>query len=139
VDGTNLTLTEFGAAERVSASDVTPGFLPLLGVTPALGRTFDRDDVGQPVAIISNAFWRRKLAADPGVIGRHVVLGGQPHTIVGVLPDRFFFTFNRCDVWRPLPVTPAQARRTGYGGCRFARKWHASSRPIPQKHHRRAR
>jgi putative ABC transport system permease protein len=97
VDGTNLTLTELGAAERVSASDVTPGFLPLLGVTPALGRTFDLDDVGQPVAIVSNAFWRRKLAADSGVIDRHVVLGGQPHTIVGVLPDRFFFTFNRCD------------------------------------------
>jgi hypothetical protein len=39
VDGTNLTLTELGAAERVSVSDVTPGFLPLLSVTPALGRT----------------------------------------------------------------------------------------------------
>src|SRR6266540_3184631 len=38
-DGTNLTLTELGAAERVSATDVTPGFLPLLGVAPAIGRT----------------------------------------------------------------------------------------------------
>src|SRR6267142_3383177 len=40
-DGTNLTLTELGAAERVSASNVTPGFLTLLGVTPARGRAFD--------------------------------------------------------------------------------------------------
>ncbi|MBI3263363.1 MAG: hypothetical protein HYZ58_09460 [Acidobacteria bacterium] len=54
-DGTNLTLTGLGAAERVSANDVTPGFLPLLGVIPALGRTFDLDDLGQPVAIVSNA------------------------------------------------------------------------------------
>ena len=88
-DGTNLTLTELGAAERVSASNVTPGFLTLLGVAPALGRAFDLDDVGQSVAIVSHAFWRGKLVADPGVIGRQIVLGGQAHTIVGVLPEQF--------------------------------------------------
>ncbi len=114
IDGTNLTLTELGAAERVSTSDVTPGFLTLLGVGPARGRAFDLNDVGRPLAIVSHAFWRGKLAADPGVIGRQVVLGGQPHTIVGVLPEQFFFALNACDVWRPLPVTPAQAARTGY-------------------------
>src|SRR5207249_2071037 len=102
LDGTNLTLTGLGAAERVSASDVTPRFLPLLGVTPARGRTFDAGDVGQPVAIISNAFWRGKLAGDPAVVGRQLALGGQAHTIVGVLPDRFFFALNECEVWRPL-------------------------------------
>jgi len=89
-DPTNLTLTELGAAERVSASNVTPGFLTLLGVAPALGRALDLDDVGLRVAILSHAFWRGKLAADPGVIGRQVVLGGQAHTIVGVLPEQFF-------------------------------------------------
>ena len=114
VDATNLTLTELGAAERVSASNVTPGFLTLLGVAPTRGRAFDLDDVGRPLAIVSYAFWRGKLAADPGVIGRQIVLGGQSHTIVGVLPEQFFFALNRCDVWRPFPVTPAQAARAGY-------------------------
>ena len=109
VDGTNLTLTELGAAERVSASDVTPGFLTLLGVTPALGRAFDLDDVGQRVVVISHAFWRGKLGADPDVIGRRIVLGGQPHTIVGVLPEPFFFALNTGDLWRPLAVPVAQA------------------------------
>jgi putative ABC transport system permease protein len=113
-DGTNLTLTGLGAAERVSVTDVTPGFLTLLGVTPARGRAFDLDDVGQPLAIVSHVFWRGKLGADTSVIGRQIVLGGQAHTIVGVLPEQFFFAFNACDVWRPLPVTPAQAARTGY-------------------------
>ncbi|HLG53861.1 MAG TPA: FtsX-like permease family protein [Vicinamibacterales bacterium] len=113
-DGTNLTLTELGAAERVSASDVTPGFLAHLGVAPALGRAFDRDDAGRPVVIVSHSFWSGKLAADPGVIGRPLVLGGQAHTIVGVLPERFFFALNPCDVWRPIPMTPAQAARTDY-------------------------
>src|SRR5262249_18037083 len=63
-DGTNLTLTGLGSAERLSANDVTPEFLPLLGITPARGRAFNHDDVGQPVVIVSHAFWRARLAAD---------------------------------------------------------------------------
>src|SRR3989442_10214579 len=65
-DSTNLTLTELGAAERVSVTDVTPGFLTLLGVAPARGRMFEANDLSQPLAIVSHAFWRAKLAADPG-------------------------------------------------------------------------
>jgi putative ABC transport system permease protein len=110
-DGTNMTLTGLGAAVRVSGTDVTPGFLQLLGVTPALGRTFDENDAAKPVAIVSDGFWRRRLAADPDVIGRPIVLGGQPHTIIGVLPERFV---NASEVWRPIGLTPAQAARTGY-------------------------
>src|SRR5438067_1490585 len=113
-DGTNLTLTGLGAAERISATDVTPGFLALLGVTPARGRAFQADDVGQPVAIVSHAFWRGRLGADPDVVGRRIVLGSRPHTIVGVLPEHFFFALDASDIWRPLPVTPAQAARSGY-------------------------
>src|SRR6266446_2664902 len=89
IDGTNLTLTELGAAERVSTSDVTPGFLRLLGVAPARGRAFDLDDVGRPVAIISHDFWRAKLAADPGVIGRQVVLGGRGIMKESILTEQF--------------------------------------------------
>jgi predicted permease len=103
-DGTNLTLTGMGAAERVSATDTTPGFLPLLGVTPALGRLFRQDDAGRPVVVISHRFWRAKLAADPNVIGRDLVLGNRAHTVVGVLPERFFFALSPGDLWRPLEV-----------------------------------
>jgi putative ABC transport system permease protein len=113
-DGTNLTLTGRGAPERISAANVTPGLLNLLGVSPVSGRPFDSADVAQPVAIISHAFWRGKLAADPGAIGRVLVLGGRPHTIIGILPERFVFALNLCDVWRPFPVAPAQAVRDGY-------------------------
>ena len=113
-DPTNLTLTGLGTAERVSAANVTPGFLTLLGVTPARGRSFDLDDVGRPVVIVSHVFWRGKLAADPVAIGRQLVLGGRPHTIVGVLPERFFFALNVCEVWRPFPVTPAQTALARY-------------------------
>jgi putative ABC transport system permease protein len=112
-EGTNLTLTGLGAAERLSVTDVTPRLLNLLGVSPALGRGFTPDDVGRPVVVLSHGFWRTKLASAPDVIGRQIVLGNQPHVIVGVLPERFIFELDPSDVWRPLPVTPAQAR-SGY-------------------------
>jgi putative ABC transport system permease protein len=112
-DPTFLTLTGIGAAERTRSTDVTPGFLTLLGATPMLGRTFSNDDVGRPVAIVSHTFWRGKLGADPRAIGRAIVLGGQTHTIVGVLPEQFFFGRDPSDIWRPLPLTPALAARTG--------------------------
>ena len=113
-DGTNFTLTELGAAERLSGVNVTPGFLTLLGVTPTLGRSFDQNDVGRPVVIVSHAFWRGKLAADPSAIGRPIVLSGRVHTIVGVLPERFASALDGNDVWRPFPVDAGQAVRQGY-------------------------
>jgi predicted permease len=117
-DGTHLTLTELGAAERVHVTDVTPGFLPLLGVAPARGRMFEAADLGQPVVILTHAFWRAKLAADPAAIGRQLVLGGRAHTIVGVMPEQFVFPLDEVDVWRSLPVPPADPAapeaRAGY-------------------------
>jgi putative ABC transport system permease protein len=112
-DGTNLTLTDVGPAERVPATDVTPGFFALLGVSPVLGRSFAADDVGKPVAIISHAFWRRTLSGDSNVIGREIVLGGRSHTVIGVLPERFVFALGIADIWRPLVVAPTQAARDG--------------------------
>lgn len=112
-DPTNLTLTGFGAAERMRATDVTPGFFALLGTAPMMGRGFSADDVGRPVAVVSHDFWRGTLDADPGVIGRALVLDGQTHTLVGVMPERFFFALDVSDIWRPIPLTPAQAARTG--------------------------
>src|SRR5687767_12502888 len=117
-DGTHLTLTELGAADRVHVTGVTPGFLPLLGVAPALGRMFEANDLSQPVVILTDAFWRAKLAADPAAIGRQIVLGGRPHTIVGVLPKGFAFALDRSDVWRPLQLPPPNpedpAARAGF-------------------------
>jgi predicted permease len=117
-DGTHLTLTALGAAERVHVTDVTPGFLSLLGIAPARGRTFEANDLSQPLAIVTNAFWRAKLAADPAAIGRNIVLGGRPHTIVGILPEQFVFPLDEVDVFRPLPLPPADPAapeaRAGY-------------------------
>lgn len=114
-DGTNLTLTDSGPAERVSAVNATPGLLPLLGIRPVLGRLFaDGEMGGAPVVVVSDAFWRTKLAADPAALGTQVTLGGQRHTVVGILPRDFVFGLSSAQIWRPLPVGHAQALSSGY-------------------------
>jgi putative ABC transport system permease protein len=130
-DGTQLTLTELGAAERLNVTDVTPGFLPLLGIAPARGRMFAADDLGQPVVILTDALWRAKLAADPAAIGRRIVLGGRAHTVVGVLPEQFVFPLDQVDLFRPLPLAADPEARAGYrvgGMARLARN--VSSRDL---------
>lgn len=109
LDDTNLTLTGVGAAERITATDMTTGVPRLLGVIPARGRAFTAEDSGRRVILVSHVFWQGRLDADPYVLGRQIVLGGQPHTIVGVLPERTL-TFAQSDIWRPLPA-PADAVR----------------------------
>ena len=71
---------------------VSSRLLPMLGARPALGRLFRPDDdrVGAPAtAVLSHGTWQRRYGGDPGVIGRRLVLNGQPYEIVGVLPPSF--------------------------------------------------
>jgi len=112
-DGTVLTLTGLGAAERVGAIDIDSEFLPLLGITPVMGRSFGSNDVGQPVVLVSDQFWRARLNADRAVLGRTIVLNGRSYTIVGVVAKGFAFPLD-ADFWRPMPFTAAQAARTTY-------------------------
>jgi putative ABC transport system permease protein len=77
---------------RVSSVFVTGGFYETLGLTPALGRLLTRgDDVpGAPVvAVLSDGYWERAFARDPGVVGRTIVLNGAAAEIVGVSPRGF--------------------------------------------------
>ncbi len=104
-------LTGVGEPERVIAGMATSSFFSLLGVRPAAGRTFlpaeDRPG-GAPVAILSEAFWKRRYGRDPAVMGKRIILDGNVYTIVGVLPanfvipDRFKLDYA---LWVPLVLT----------------------------------
>jgi predicted permease len=83
---------------------ITGGFFGVLGVHPAFGRDFAADEGergGAPVVILSDGFWRRGLQGDRRVLGRSLLLGGRPHTIVGVMPPGFERGF-QTDLWMPL-------------------------------------
>jgi predicted permease len=90
----SFNLTGQGEAEQVTAMDVSAGFFPLLSVNPVLGRDFSsaEDQLGGPPAVIlSGGFWKRKFGSSPDVIGKAVNLDGTDYTVVGVIPENFYF------------------------------------------------
>ncbi len=113
-DETNLTVTADGGEPlMLRGARVTPGFLPMLGVTPARGRAFVSEESvagGAPVVLLTHRFWQRRLGGDPQVIGRSLTLDRRPFTVIGVLPQDFHFApVDDAELW--LPIDPA-ARRT---------------------------
>jgi putative ABC transport system permease protein len=111
-----------GEAERLPAGIVSADLFAMLGVAPALGRTFmpEEDmDGGPPVVILSDSLWRRRFGGDPQVIGRALKLRLSDHrihedqkrsvvaTIVGIMPPGLRFP-RESELWLPLALNVAQ-------------------------------
>ncbi len=85
-------LTGSGRPDRVEGARVTGGFFELLGARAARGRLLGPEDDrpgAERAAVLAHGTWRRRFGADPDVVGRSVVLTGEPYTVVGVLGPRF--------------------------------------------------
>ena len=93
-----------GEPERLAGGHVSPEFFKVLGVEPALGRSFteeeNRPGVGR-VAVISHSLWQRRFGSDPGILGRALTLNGEPYTVVGVTRRGFVYGAPT-DVYVPL-------------------------------------
>lgn len=100
-------------AEYVKQQRVSKGFFGVLGIAPALGRSFTADEdrpSGPAAAVLSHALWRRAFNGDPNALGRAITLRGEPYTIVGVMPAGF-------TSGEPIDLfTPARPCRTCEGG-----------------------
>jgi putative ABC transport system permease protein len=119
-----VTLTGSGDAEGLDASFITPNFYQVLGVTPLAGRLFEPNDNlkgAAPVAILSEALWRRRFAADPAVVGRGITLDSTGFTIVGVMPQAFEFPYqaDRTEIWLPMIADPFVASLMDGRGASF--------------------
>src|SRR5277367_3192714 len=93
-NGDSFSVTGAGEPENVAGLDVSDGTLPILGVVPALGRLFTREDdsPGKPeTVLLSYGYWKRKFGSDSSVIGRSITVDGKPRVIIGVLPRGFQF------------------------------------------------
>ena len=107
-------LTGIGDSERLTSVPVTGNFFTLLGVQPAIGRSFTTEECqgrysAPPAMLLSYNFWRRRFASDPSVVGRKLVLNNQPATVVGVLPASFDFASvfapgTPVDIFVPWPL-----------------------------------
>ena len=76
--------------ERVQGLRVTSDFFRLIGVKPALGRLFLPEEErpgGDRAVLLANGFWQQRYGSDPAIVGKTVILEGEPHTVAGVLPE----------------------------------------------------
>lgn len=90
----NLRLTGQGEPESATGIEVIGNFFQVLGVQPVMGRLFTADEVRggpHPVALLANAYWRRRFTADRAIVGKAIEMNGTPVTVVGVLPASFDF------------------------------------------------
>src|SRR5262245_53531692 len=96
------------APDRASASYVSAAAFRAIGETPRIGRDFRDDDDrpgAAPVVIIGSGLWTSRYGSDPAIVGRTILIGSRPATVIGVMPDRFKFP-NNADLWLPLASMP---------------------------------
>jgi len=135
-----FSLREGAEPMEIAVTWTSPNLFDLLGVTPALGRSFAPDEIaprfvpgeigpapGQ-VIILTHQLWKR-LGADPGIVGMDVRLQGRPFTVIGVAPPDFTFVRNdasappqRVDAYIPIgDLARTNPRDGGYAGLIRAR------------------
>jgi putative ABC transport system permease protein len=100
-----LNLGGNGELERIDATEVTWDFFPMLGVRPALGRSFLREEDrpgGPPVVVLSHALWQRRFRSDPNLVGKIITLNEKGYTVIGIMPESFHFPAD----WSPELFVP---------------------------------
>jgi putative ABC transport system permease protein len=122
------TVGESGATEREAIARVSPEFFATLGLGPVTGRAFTEEETTRQtdrVAILTDAYWRQRLNADPQAIGRRIRVDGTARTVVGVLPARFGFLSSNARIYLPLSSNPqdraAVQRHSGSSSQMIAR------------------
>ncbi len=101
------TLGGAGDPERIRITVASASLFPVLGARPLIGALFTEQDESAPVVVLTEALWRSRFGADPRVLGAVVHLDGQPHTVVGVLPDAMAFPDRQSRAVVPFAVRPA--------------------------------
>jgi predicted permease len=116
-DGVTYNLTGDGEPARLSALRTMPNLLSILGMQALVGRTFAPGEVAEssPVVVLSESSWIGRFGADPGIVGRELVLDGSRYTVIGVVPSDFRFPAESVDVFMPTAFTPQElAQRSNY-------------------------
>jgi len=111
-----------GEPERVEGARTSASIFPLLGVSPALGRTYtaNEDASGHAVVVLSYGLWQRRYAGAGDILGRTIQLDRLPYTVIGVMPRGFEFPL-RGEGWsnQPaalwVPISFTKQEREGWG------------------------
>lgn len=105
--GETSNLTGAGDPVRLDRAQVTAGYFSVLGVKPAFGRAFQpaEDTPGNDhEVVLSNKLWASRFGSSHSVVGKSIILDGEPYAVVGVMPAGFDFP-NQAQIWTPVPLT----------------------------------
>jgi putative ABC transport system permease protein len=104
--GWGPTLTGQDEPEDLQGGAVSNDTFAMLGVEPALGRSFkaDEDQPGaERVVVLSHHLWERRFGADPSIVGKNLTLSGESFTVIGVMPPGLSFPIlNNAEIWRTI-------------------------------------
>jgi putative ABC transport system permease protein len=106
--GTGVNHTGNGPPEQLKAFHVSAAYFRLFGAPIEIGRTFsdEEDKPGGPrLVVLNNGFWRRRFGGDRGIVGKTLVLGGEPCVVIGIL-SAGFAQDPTAEIWLPLQVDP---------------------------------
>jgi putative ABC transport system permease protein len=110
----SLALTTRAAPARMDAAFVSGGFFRVFQVQPQLGRTFlpEEDRPGSHAVVLSYLGWGSRFNYDPHIVGKSIVLDGEPYTVIGVMPAGFRFPARGTDLWA-APAFDLKTRSRG--------------------------
>jgi predicted permease len=97
-----INLVGQGDPQRLESSSVTTDLLPILGVRPLMGRLFNADDQREEAAgpvVLSYGVWQTQFGGEPGILGRQILLDGNPRVVIGVMPRDFHFPNRDIALW----------------------------------------
>jgi putative ABC transport system permease protein len=100
----SVNLTGSGEPERLMASAVTGNYFDAFGVTPALGRGFSLENEksgNDQVTVLSDAFWQKRFAGNPEIIGKTITLDSKSYQVIGVMPPGLSLP-QSAEVWVPM-------------------------------------
>lgn len=103
----SVTDTSGSNPERLDARRVAPGYFEVFAATPAVGRTFTPEEqvtTGPRAVVISDGFWTRRFARDPGAVGQALTIGAESYVVVGVMSPTF--AAPTIDAWLPAHLPP---------------------------------
>lgn len=120
----------------VAGAIATPGFFQALHLRAALGRVIEERDLprgANQVAVVSHAFWQRRLGGDPAAVGRSIRLDDKAFTVVGILPEGAYLpgkTFPDVEVWKPLTASVDDVEDRSWRGFMAIGRRAASASPA---------
>jgi putative ABC transport system permease protein len=114
--GPGMNLTDGDRPQQVKGVHISADYFKVFGIGPKMGRTFTASEDlpnGPRAAIISDKLWRSHFGGDPNILGRPLMLNGEPYPIIAVMPANFA-PDPPADVWIAIQADPNSTNQGHY-------------------------